>query len=114
MVCKDEEPLPSVRSADLSRAVESFRNAETQRFQIPSNLTVSEIEVVGDVLEEAPLGLALPEDAGDVRPDVARVVGAGPPSGDGEGLAGVSAHDAIHRATPSSAVEGGQVRPDRR
>lgn len=42
------------------------------------------------------------------------VVGAELLAGDAEGLAGVTANDSLHAATPRSAVEGVQIRPDRR
>jgi hypothetical protein len=62
--------------------------------------------VVGDVLEENESWLYLADDAGDVGPEVPRVVRAESLAGHGEGLAGVAANEAIHDATPRSAVEG--------
>lgn len=40
-------------------------------------------------------------------------VKAGAPAGDAEILAGESRNDAIHRSTPASSIEGGDVGPDR-
>jgi hypothetical protein len=70
--------------------------------------------MVGDVLQEDELGLTIADDAGDVRPEVARVVGSSLPSGDAERLAWVAGSDEIHDATKLSTVEGGKVIPDRR
>ena len=51
---------------------------------------------------------------GDVRPEVARIVGAPAPSGDAKWLARIARTDEIHRAAPRAAVEAGKVVPDRR
>jgi len=70
--------------------------------------------MVGDVLEEAPFGLDLTQDAGDVGPEVPGVIHALPPSGNAERLARIAAQDAIHNAAPGAAVEGGKIAPHRR
>jgi hypothetical protein len=69
---------------------------------------------VRDVLKKAPSGFALSHDAGDVGPEVS-FVGASPlePT-HRERLTRYSARDAIHDATPRSAVEGSQIRENRR
>jgi len=69
--------------------------------------------MAGDVLEENKSGSAFPDDAGDVRPEVARVVSAASTACGAERLAGVSRNDEIHDATPFCTIEGGEVRPDR-
>jgi len=69
--------------------------------------------MAGDVLEKSDRWLDLSEDALDVRPEVALVIDASTLAGEGEGLAGVAARDDIHASTPASAVEGGEVVPDR-
>jgi hypothetical protein len=66
----------------------------------------SDVKMVGDVFEEHELGVGLSDDAGDVRPEVSGVVSAAHLAGDAERLARVAANDAIHDATPRSAVEG--------
>lgn len=73
-----------------------------------------EREMAADVLEEQPLGADLDENAPDVGPHVPVVSGAEPLACGAEGLARVASRDAIHCATPASAVEGGNVVPDRR
>ena len=67
-----------------------------------------------DVLEEAKGGFDLAHDPRDVGPEVARVFVAELTSGDGERLARIAAMDDIHQAAPRSAVEAGNVVPDRR
>lgn len=66
-----------------------------------------------DVLTEDATGSDLVDDAGDVRPQPALVVGAAPLSGVGFALAGIARSDEIHDATPRSAVKSGKVVPDR-
>jgi hypothetical protein len=70
--------------------------------------------MVGDVLEEAPLGLDFTGDAGNVWPQVAGVIGSAFFPRDAERLAGISSRDAINFATPTCAIEGSNIRPDRR
>jgi hypothetical protein len=69
--------------------------------------------MVGDVLEKTPLGLDFTDDAGNVRPQVAGVIGSAFFPRDAERLAGVSGSDAINFATPACAIEGSNIRPDR-
>lgn len=69
--------------------------------------------MVGDVFEEHPFGLDFADDARDVRPEVAGVVGSPPVSGRRERLAWVPGREEIHAAAPRLAVEGLNVVPDR-
>ena len=69
--------------------------------------------MTGDVLEEAPGGLALSNNASDIWPEVAFVVFAAAMAGETERLTGVAASDEIHDPTPRASVEGSQVTPDR-
>ena len=70
--------------------------------------------MVGDVLENAPLGLDFTGDAGNVWPQMPWVLIGSLASSDAKRLAGISSRDAIHCSTPACAVEGSHVRPDRR
>ena len=70
--------------------------------------------MVGNVFEEAPLGLDFTGDAGNVWPQMAGVIGRAFFSRDAERLAGISGSDAINFAAPWLAVECSHVRPDRR
>jgi hypothetical protein len=64
------------------------------------------------VLEEDPFRAALPDDAGDLRPEVARVLCASPLSGDAERLTGIAGRDDMNAPAPRAAVEGSQIVPD--
>jgi hypothetical protein len=62
--------------------------------------------MVGDVLEKAPLGLDFTNNAGNVWPEVAGVIGSAFFPCDAERLAGIARCDAIHCSTPACAVKG--------
>jgi hypothetical protein len=70
--------------------------------------------MVADIFKEAHSWPCLSDDASDVWPEMSRIVGAALFSGHAEWLARVAANDAIHEATPRSAVEGSEIRPKRR
>jgi hypothetical protein len=70
--------------------------------------------MTADVFKETNGGFNLAHDAGDVWPEMARVFIAELSSGDGKWLARIASMDDIHEAAPRSAVEGGNVVPDRR
>ncbi|RCW77629.1 hypothetical protein DFP89_1663 [Paracoccus lutimaris] len=67
----------------------------------------------GDVFEEHPFRTAFADDAGDVGPEVAGIVGAAALPGRAEGLAGIASEDDIERAPEGAGVEAAQVGPDR-
>jgi hypothetical protein len=67
-----------------------------------------------DIFKETEGWLYFSDDAGNVRPEVPWVFVAELSSGNGERLARIAAMDDIHQAAPRSAVEGGNVVPDRR
>jgi hypothetical protein len=70
--------------------------------------------VSADVFEEGVLRFDFADDARDFRPEVARIFPPEPLSGDAERLAGIARNEAIHDATPRAAVEGAEIRPNRR
>ena len=113
-VGEDEEPLAPVRRADFRRREEARRKAVPHADQSSGDFGEAEAEMMGDVLEEDEGRLALANDAGDMRPEVPRVVRAPALARDGERLARIARSDDVHRAAPRAAVEGGNVVPDRR
>lgn len=110
---EDEQPFASMGSADLRRRGHSLRNDETQALQLLSDLAITEVEMIGDVLQENRSRPAFADDAGDVGPEMAGIVGAALASGDAERLARIARKHEVHCATPRSAVEAGKVVPDR-
>ena len=67
----------------------------------------------GDVFEEHPLGLAFADDAGDIGPEMAGIVGAAALACGTEGLAGVACEDGIEGTAEGTGVEAAQIGPDR-
>lgn len=65
------------------------------------------------VFEEDPSGLDLPDDPGDVGPEVALVGGAGLFPGRAERLAGIAGEDRVEGAAEGATVEGLDIVPDR-
>jgi hypothetical protein len=111
---EDEEPLTLVGRADFRRREEACRKAVAHADQPSGDFGEAEAEMMGDIFEEDEGRFALADDAGDMRPEVARVVRAPALACDGERLARIARSDDVHRAAPRAAVKGGNVVPDRR
>ena len=69
--------------------------------------------MAGDVFEEHPLGGALSDDAGDLGPEVAGIIGTATLSSGAEGLAGIPGEDGIEGTAEGPGIEAAQVVPDR-
>jgi hypothetical protein len=110
---EDEEPFAPMRRADFRRREEACRKLVAHADQSAGDFGEAEAEMMGDILEEDEGRLALADDAGDMRPEVARVVRAPALARDGERLARIARSDDVHRVAPRTAVEGGNVVPDR-
>ena len=109
---EDEQPLALVGRADFRRREEACRKAVAHADQSAGDLGESEAEMMGDVLEEDEGRLDLGDDAGDMGPEVARVIRTPALARDGERLARIARSDDVHRAAPRAAVEGSNVVPD--
>ena len=68
--------------------------------------------MAGDVFEEDPFGGTFPDDAGDVWPEVAGIIGTTALSGRAERLAGVSGEDDVEGTVKGACIEAAQVVPD--
>jgi hypothetical protein len=113
-VGQDEDAQPLVRRADLCRREQARRRRVAQSPKLSQDGLEAECDVTGDVFEEDPFRAAFADDAGDVGPEVAGIVGPAALSGRAEGLAGVSGKDRIEGAAEGAGVETAQVGPDRR
>jgi hypothetical protein len=82
--------------------------------KLSDDVSASEGQMTGDVLEETELWMALAHDAGDVGPQVPIIVCTVAVSCDAERLAWVAANDEIHHSTPRTSVERRDVGPNRR
>ena len=98
--------------ADFRRREEACRKAVAHADQSCGNFRESEAQMMGDILEENEGRLNLADDAGDMRPEVARILAAEPSACDGERLARIARSDDVHRAAPRAAIEGSNVIPD--
>jgi hypothetical protein len=68
----------------------------------------------GDVLTEDQSRPCFGDDPANMGPQVSRIIFASSAAGAGERLARVARSDEIHDSAPRAAVEGSQIRPDRR
>jgi len=65
---EDEQPLAFVRRADFCRRKQSFRNPVVQIFQLASDRAITDVEMIGDVFQKHPFGLAFRDDPRDMWP----------------------------------------------
>jgi hypothetical protein len=108
---KDEQPLALVGRADFRRRKEACRKAVAHVDQSAGDFGEAKAEMMGDILEEDEGRFDLPDDAGDMRPEMAWVFSAEALARDRKWLAWISCADDIHRAAPRSAVESSNVVP---
>jgi hypothetical protein len=101
-----------VGRANFRRRKEACRKAVAHADQSAGDFGEAEAEMMCDILEEDEGRLDLANDAGDMRPEVARVVRAPALACDRERLARIARSDDVHRAAPWAAVEGGNIVPD--
>ena len=69
--------------------------------------------MAGDVFEEHPLGAAFSDDAGDLWPEVPRIIGPSALSGSAERLAGISGEDDVEGTGEDPSIETAEIVPDR-
>jgi hypothetical protein len=111
-VGQDEDAQPLVRRADFCRAEQARRRRIAHAPKLSQDGLEAEGDVTGNVFEKHPLGAALPDDARNVGPEVARIVGPAALSGGAEGLAGISGEDDVEGTAEGSGIETAQVIPD--
>jgi hypothetical protein len=112
-VGQDEDAHPLVRRANFCRAEQTRRRRVAHVPKLSQHGFKAEGDVTGDVLEKHPCGAALADDAGDVGPQVAGIVGPATLSGGAEGLAGISGEDGIEGTAEWAGIEAAQIVPDR-
>jgi hypothetical protein len=108
---KDEQPLASVGRTDFRRRKEACRKLVAHADQSAGDFGEAEAEMMGDILKENEGRFAFANDPGDVRPEVAWILGTEALACDGERLARIARSDDIHCAAPRAAVEGSNVVP---
>ena len=110
---QDEDPQPLVRRADFCRREQARRRRVAQSPKLSQDGLEAKGDVTGDVFEEDPLRAAGADDAGDVGPEMAGIVGPAALTGRAEGLAGVSGEDDVEGAAEGTGVKAAQIGPDR-
>lgn len=109
---EDEEPLSLVGRTEFRRREETCRKAVAHADQSCGDFGEAEAEMMGDILEEHEGRFDFADDAGDMGPEVARIIRTPALPRDGERLARIARSDDVHRAAPRAAVEGSNVVPD--
>jgi hypothetical protein len=104
-VGQDEDALPLVRRADFCRAEQARRRRVAHIPKLSQHGLKAEADVPGDVFQEHPLGRALPDNPGDVRPEVARIVGTAAFASGAERLAGISGEDDVEGTVEGLRIE---------
>ena len=110
---QDEDAEPLVRRADFCRREQACRRRVAHAPKLSQHGFKPEGDVTGDVFQEDPFGAALPDDACDLRPEVAGIVGATAFASGAEGLAGISSEDGIEGTAERAGIEAVQIIPDR-
>lgn len=109
---QDEDAQPLVRRANFCRAEQTRRRRVAQTPKLSQDGFKSEGDVAGYVFEKDPFGATFGDDAGDLGPEVAGIVGATALSGGAERLAGISGEDDVKGAAKGPSIEGAQIIPD--
>jgi hypothetical protein len=104
-VGQDEDPEPLVRRTDLCRAEQARRRRVAHAPKLSEDGFKAEGDMACDVFEDHPFGAALPDDTGDLGPEVAGIVGAATFSGRAEGLAGISGKDDVEGTAEDTGIE---------
>jgi hypothetical protein len=102
-----------MRRADLCRREQARRRRVAQSPKLSQDGFKAEGDVTGDVFEEDPFRAAFADDAGDVGPEMAGIVGAATFACGAERLAGIACEDGVERAAEGPGIEAAQVGPDR-
>lgn len=110
---QDEDAKPLVRRADFCRAEQARRRRVAHVPKLSQHGFKAEADVPGDVLNKDPFGGTFPDDAGDLGPKVAGIVGTSALSSGAEGLAGISGEERVEGAAERSGIEAAEIIPDR-
>ena len=109
---EDEQPFAPVGRTDFRRRKEACRKFVAHADQSCGDFGEAEAEMMCDILKEDERRLDLADDAGDMWPEVTRILAAKPSACDAERLARITRSDDVHRAAPWAAIETGNVVPD--
>ena len=102
---QDEDALPLVRRTDFCRAEQTRRRRVAHAPKLSQDGLKTEADVTGDVLEEDPLGSAFSNNPGDLRPEVAGIVGPAAFASGAERLAGISGQHDVEGPVEGACIE---------
>ena len=109
---QDEDLEPLVRRADFCRAEQACRRRVAHAPKFLQHGFEAEGDVPGDVFKKDPFGRTLPDDASDLWPEMARVLGPAALSSSAEGLAGISGENDVEGTAEGAGIEAAQIIPD--
>ena len=109
---QDEDAQPLVRRANFCRAEQARRRRVAHVPKLSQDGFKAEGDVTGDVFEKDPFGGAFADDAGDLRPEMAGIVGTTTFARGTEGLTGISGEDDVEGTAKWHRIETAQVIPD--
>ena len=109
---QDEDAEPLVRRADFCRREQARRRRVAHAPKLSQDEFKAEGDVTRDVFEEDPFWRALPDNPGDLGPEVAGIVGTAAFASRAEGLAGISGEDDVERTAEGPGIEAAQIVPD--
>jgi hypothetical protein len=112
-VGQDKDTHALVRRADFYRAEQARRRRIAHAPKFSKDGLKPKADVAWDIFEEDPFGAAFGDDAGDLGPKVARVVGTAAFASGTEGLSGITGEDDVECAVESPGIEAAQIIPDR-
>ena len=110
---QDEDAQPLVQRTDFCRREQARRRRVAQSPKLSEHGFKAEGDMTGDVFKEHPLGATFPDDAANLWPEMAWVVGPAALSGGAEGLAGISCEDDVEGTSEHPGIEAAQIIPDR-
>jgi hypothetical protein len=113
-VGQDEDAEPLVRRADFCRAEQARRRRVAHVPKLSQDGFKAEADVPGDVFQEHPLGRAFAHNAGNIWPEVARVISPAAFACCTERLAGISCQNCVEGSAEGPGIKAAQVVPDRR
>ncbi len=109
---QDEDPQPLVRRANFCRREQARRRRVAHAPKFSQDGFKAEGDVARDVFEEDPFWGTFDDDAGDLGPEVAGIVGTTTFASGTEGLAGISGEDGIEGPAEGAGIEASKVVPD--
>jgi hypothetical protein len=112
-VGQDEDAHPLVRRANFCRREQARRRRVAHAPKLSQDGFKAEGDVTGDVFQEDPFGGTFPDDAGDLGPEVAGIIGATAFARGAERLAGISGEDDVEGTAERARIEAAEIIPDR-